>query len=296
MRYLLVGRIFKGNRITKLKLYNLDTLNTCIIDIKDIYGINILNCDYNNGKLKLSKYSNLKLSKFDTFGEYGQTRVSGYSLATILNDYIKCTEMEVEKQHKKGRAKELITDTSFLNSRKFKENVQSLASYIVVNDMQHSKDAVKKLARLLYSIFYKIIKHRNGTKYEDMYWLIYNKNGDYNQFLDKIDSNLTSEIRYDELIDEIHKHYNKLITIHNHPSGYPPSYADIKSNYDNKYKYGIVIGHNGNLYLYKTLTNIELTEYNHEYRRLKNKGIKDECEIQYQTLVSLEDSLVIRRF
>lgn len=57
----------------------------------------------------------------------------------------------------------------------------------------------------------------------------------------------------EELIKAIRNTSEKtLISIHNHPRSTPPSGGDFVSNLRNKYKLGIVICHNGDVYLYKT--------------------------------------------
>ena len=43
-----------------------------------------------------------------------------------------------------------------------------------------------------------------------------------------------------------------MIAIHNHPNSMPPSDKDINACLQNKYKYGLIIGHNGNIFKYST--------------------------------------------
>ena len=43
---------------------------------------------------------------------------------------------------------------------------------------------------------------------------------------------------------------NTIIAIHNHPGSSPPSYSDIMACKDRKYKYGLVVCHDGMIYKY----------------------------------------------
>lgn len=42
-----------------------------------------------------------------------------------------------------------------------------------------------------------------------------------------------------------------IIGLHNHPQGTPPSPDDFRKAFENGYEFGIVIGHNGQLYRYE---------------------------------------------
>lgn len=41
-----------------------------------------------------------------------------------------------------------------------------------------------------------------------------------------------------------------LITMHSHPNSFPPSISDLNSNFVNEYDIGIVICHDGKIYIY----------------------------------------------
>ena len=55
-----------------------------------------------------------------------------------------------------------------------------------------------------------------------------------------------------------------IITIHNHPEGYPPSIDDLNSAFKNNTICGFAVGHNGQLYkyypLYEELTKQQMNE------------------------------------
>lgn len=100
------------------------------------------------------------------------------------------------------------------------------------------------------------ISHRNGTLYEDMY-LTNGSTGE--KMAEQLNSKCEKGITYNDDIKEAlakAKAENiPLIAIHSHPEGYPPSIEDFNKAYENNYALGVVVGHNGQVYLY-TNTNI----------------------------------------
>ncbi len=108
----------------------------------------------------------------------------------------------------------------------------------------------KMVSEKLYNCAISMLVHRNGTAMEDFYALDYR----------------TGEIKAKQLLNEKPDavSYNKftkkkilecedysLITIHNHPSNNPPTGGDFDCAFNFKYKFGIVVCHNGEVYYYK---------------------------------------------
>ena len=54
----------------------------------------------------------------------------------------------------------------------------------------------------------------------------------------------------DEMKQAVKKYSGQLVTIHNHPNSLPPSGSDFASNYGRAYKLGVVVAHNGDIYVY----------------------------------------------
>ncbi len=95
--------------------------------------------------------------------------------------------------------------------------------------------------RNLYQLAKKMLLHRSGTKYEDMYWL--------NQETGEIVASETQmyteeEITYSNKTKYTLKRQTGLVTIHSHPMGLPPSVDDFNANYKYGYCFGGVVGHN----------------------------------------------------
>ena len=149
------------------------------------------------------------------------------------------------EQQRKGRNKNTIIDYNYISSNRYRKKFDYIS-----ND--------KKLNKLLYKIAKKMLLHRSGTEYEDMYWIDL-ING---KIVCKItDSKYKKKILYTTTIKKMIKKSENLLTIHTHPDSFPPSIDDINSNYDNNYEIGIVICHDGRVYMYSAEERINVNYY-----------------------------------
>lgn len=123
-----------------------------------------------------------------------------------------------------------------------------------------------------------MLLHRSGTEYEDMYWIDL-ING---KIVCKItDSKYKKKILYTTTIKKMIKKSENLLTIHTHPDSFPPSIDDINSNYDHNYEIGIVICHDGRIYMYSAEERINVNYYKltvEDY--LKNGYNEDTAQIE----------------
>lgn len=169
------------------------------------------------------------------------------------------------EQQRKGRNKNTIIDYNYISSNRYRKKFDYIS-----ND--------KKLNKLLYKIAKKMLLHRLGTEYEDMYWIDL-ING---KIVCKItDSKYKKKILYTTTIKKMIKKSENLLTIHTHPDSFPPSIDDINSNYDHNYEIGIVICHDGRVYMYSAEERINVNYYKltvEDY--LKNGYNEDTAQIE----------------
>ncbi|MBP3753584.1 MAG: hypothetical protein J6I66_01860 [Lachnospiraceae bacterium] len=103
----------------------------------------------------------------------------------------------------------------------------------------------------IYEYAKKILEHRNGTDYEDLY-LIDGITG--SPIYQLSTSDVPHGVRYNEEIEtailQAHNDKKEIIAIHNHPNGLPPTMDDGVSAYDHGYSKGVVIGHNLEVFTY----------------------------------------------
>ena len=169
------------------------------------------------------------------------------------------------EQQRKGRNKNTIIDYNYISSNRYRKKFDYIS-----ND--------KKLNKLLYKIAKKMLLHRSGTECEDMYWIDL-ING---KIVCKItDSKYKQKILYTTTIKKMIKKSENLLTIHTHPDSFPPSIDDINSNYDHNYEIGIVICHDGRVYMYSAEERINVNYYKltvEDY--LKNGYNEDTAQIE----------------
>lgn len=103
----------------------------------------------------------------------------------------------------------------------------------------------------IYESACEILKHRNGTDYEDIHFI----NAATGDFIHRLTTcNIPNGVEYDEAtklaIADAHDKGIKIIAIHNHPGGLPPTLDDGVSAHDNDYIMGVAVGHNFEVYTY----------------------------------------------
>lgn len=125
-------------------------------------------------------------------------------------------------------------------------------SYIDGGEYRKKFDSISdnpKLNKLLYRLSKKMLLHRNGTLYEDMYWI---DTETCSVVAEETSQNVIKKIKYSRRTQKNIKRQEGLLTIHSHPNSYPPSIEDFNSNYLNQFGVGIIICHDGKIFLYSS--------------------------------------------
>ena len=94
----------------------------------------------------------------------------------------------------------------------------------------------------------KMLRHRNGTWYEDLAYV----DTKSNTTMVRTDFNARRRVKPSRQMNKMIKEADDytIIGIHNHPGSQVPSYSDFVAAFQRKYKYGIVACHNGTIYKY----------------------------------------------
>lgn len=131
---------------------------------------------------------------------------------------------------------ENTADMNYINSTEYKNKFAEITENKDVNE------AIYKYSKAM-------ITHRNGTYYEDIYIV----NGDTGKFVAKETNSLFENVvNYTESTEQMIKdNPNQLIAIHNHGTNNPPTGSDLVSAGYHKYKMGVVVCHNGDVYTYQ---------------------------------------------
>ena len=151
-------------------------------------------------------------------------------------------EQEESNKQRKSLDKSTLVDPKILKgSVQYKREIDS-----ITESSQESRG--------VYQAGKEMLKHRNGTHFEDLAfvdstngkWLI---NKDYDSYdpVDRISSSKPNG-PMEALINGSEAH--TIIGVHNHPSSMTPSLNDYVVAAKRKYKYGVVLCHNGDVYKY----------------------------------------------
>lgn len=128
-------------------------------------------------------------------------------------------------------------DSDYISSKEYHDKFKG-----ITNDV--------KIDEQIYRQSKAMLTHRNGTDKEDM-CLVNSLTGEIvgRQTHSKSDFGVDYN---NSLKNAIAKNPpDTLISIHNHPTNNPPTGSDLVSNGKNKYKIGVVVTHNGKVFLYK---------------------------------------------
>ena len=131
-----------------------------------------------------------------------------------------------------------------------------------------------KLRRDYYQAAKEMLHHRSGTNGEDLYF--------YNTRTGKWTKSTTGTLEgtpeyTPEIIEEIKLSNNgEIVAFHNHPMGMPPSASDFNAAFDNGYKVGYTIGHNGRIFEYNApKVKISESSYNIYIAKYKKMNYND---------------------
>lgn len=150
-----------------------------------------------------------------------------------------------EKERLKARYLNTVS-TSALDAEGFKDKFKGITGNEDVDNA-------------IYESAVEILNHRSGTRFEDIYFI----DADTGASIHKLTTvNKIDQVTYDdetkEKIAEAHSKNQRIIAIHNHPGGLPPSLDDGVSAFNHDYVKGIAVGHNLEVWSYsKTNANYE---------------------------------------
>ena len=183
----------------------------------------------------------------------------------------------VEPREQELSGKQFGADLDYVRSDEFVDKLKNHPK------TSHLSEPIARVSR-------QMLQHRNGTPFED-YYLLNADTGRVVALSNK--SRKTKGVVYNDQVRRAFKEQSEqsLISIHNHPSGYPPSLSDFASlqqrSKNNTVKYGLTIGHDGSVYWYSKPNKRIHKKANQEYENLIEKMIKlgyTEVKAQEKTL------------
>lgn len=143
--------------------------------------------------------------------------------------------VEKEESKRKYKYKDTVINTSEIGSARYRRKFSDITGE-------------SKVSGLLWENALDMLDHRSGTKYEDLAFVnSETRDAKINKNYDKEYTASPSKSMRKMLRDA---DANTIIAVHNHPGSSAPSYSDIMACKDRKYKYGLVVCHDGTIYKY----------------------------------------------
>lgn len=180
------------------------------------------------------------------------------------------TTAEAKTKGEKRRAKKLQKD---LDKQSNQEAIVSkkVIEHPSYKDKFKALGESKKVTNIMHKESKKALKHRNKSQNEDLI-LVNSKTG---AIVRNTKSTEDTRVYVTEEMEEMLKNAEpySIINIHNHPASSPPSISDFRTIWNGKYKYGLIIGHNGTVYKYNVNPEI-----------VKDDKILKNCLKQYETI------------
>lgn len=170
--------------------------------------------------------------------EWMKSGVVAYKVAQAISKSEKNaakTIEEAEESKTKYEYLDTVIDKQFINSPEYRRKIDKISDNPKVN-------------RSIWSRAKEMLQHRTGTKYEDLIFIdsktgksLINK--DYNK-----ENTANPNAKMKKMLKAAEPF--TIIGVHNHPGNSVPSIPDIRACIERKYKYGVVLCHNGKIYKY----------------------------------------------
>lgn len=157
-----------------------------------------------------------------------------------------------------------VVDLNYIKSHEYRRKITQL-----VEDTYES--------RSIFSVAKDILAHRSGTKYEDLSYIATTKN----RIITNKDYNVEKKAKPNKPMNELITSAPPytVIGVHNHPESFVPSIADIQCAHQRKYRYGIVVCHNGIIYKYTiNPEKINILNAGFALDRMEKKGYTEEVK------------------
>lgn len=169
-----------------------------------------------------------------------------------------------------GRNKDTAINHTYINSGSYRRKFDFISDSSELN-------------RLIFQLSKKMLEHRSGTRFEDMYWI---DAAHQTVIAEETESSSEEQIIYSNSIQSKIQKYDNLITLHSHPNSYPPSINDLNSNFINHYGLGIVVCHDGKIFKYASNQKIREDYYKMVVEKHLKKGY-NEYKAQVEALMEL---------
>lgn len=189
-------------------------------------------------------------------GKYGTDTTYSQQVLEITNRYF--GKVEQEFSPRKATKGSFGVDWPKVMSPEYRKSLEKLSGDKKV------VDAIEVRAKWALS-------NRNGMKTEELYAVSLDTGKEITSILgQQVESGVNRTKSFIRRLNEADARKEKILLIHNHPQGLPPSINDINALMSNKNVSGITVGHNGSIYYYtKPVKAIPQFDFDVALRRYK---------------------------
>ena len=189
-------------------------------------------------------------------GKYGTDTTYSQQVLEITNRYF--GKMEQEFSPRKVTKGSFGVDWPKVMSPDYRKSLEKLSGDKKV------VDAIEVRAKWALS-------NRNGMKTEELYAVSLDTGKEITSILgQQVESGVKRTKRFIQRLNKADAMKERILLIHNHPQGLPPSISDINALMSNKNVSGITVGHNGSIYYYtKPVKAIPQFDFDVALRRYK---------------------------
>ena len=185
-------------------------------------------------------------------------------------------KIKILEYQRYGRNKATLINKRYIESGEYRSKFDRITNNSYVN-------------RVLYQKAKEMLFHRSGTLLEDMYWIDMLTGTIIAKALNETEKN---RICYSESINKVIWGRTNLIAMHTHPHSMPPSIADFNSAFLHNYFMGIVICHDGKIFVYNSKEEVSENLYSMYIEKIHLHGL-EEYSAQIETLNKLKESYQI---
>lgn len=172
-----------------------------------------------------------------------------------------------------GRNKVTLVNKTYIESGEYKRKFDNISENKAVN-------------KTLYDCAKAALKHRSGTKFEDMYWI----DGNTGEIIaSALNEKETSGVAKSKRRNKVLARYGNIYAIHSHPASMPPSATDFNCFFEQGYSKAFVACHDGTLYSYTSEQEVSIELYNLYVSKFASNGYSEK-EAQLKALAKLKEN------
>lgn len=172
-----------------------------------------------------------------------------------------------------GRNKVTLVNKTYIESGEYKRKFDNISENKAVN-------------KTLYDCAKAALKHRSGTKFEDMYWI----DGNTGEIIaSALNEKETSGVAKSKRRNKVLARYGNIYAIHSHPASMPPSATDFNCFFEQEYSKAFVACHDGTLYSYTSEQEVSIELYNLYVSKFASNGYSEK-EAQLKALAKLKEN------